>query len=207
MIWFGAIISFFFSVSVEEDFPVVLEGEVVEEGEEEKTFTRPRFVQVRYRIHSGHFVCAARFKLNFPKKQAQQICFSTTLPLLQDELKMSKRLLIAVLADKKLQKLQELAFNTTLAKFAADVVFFGNFTAEQQKIGKRVALGEAGRHLLLQVGVGEHLNCGDDIQFEPSLSSSSAGGETHGGEALVRVSSLLHHPKLQFHPWKKSGKV
>ena len=68
MIWFGAIISFLFSVSVEEDFPVVLEGEVVEEGEEEKTFTRPRFVQVRYRIHSGHFVCAARFKLNFPKK-------------------------------------------------------------------------------------------------------------------------------------------
>ena len=157
MIWFGAIISFFFSVSVEEDFPVVLEGEVVEEGEEEKTFTRPRFVQVRYRIHSGHFVFAARLKLNFPKKQAQQICFSTTLPLLQDELKMSKRLLIAVLADKKLQKLQELAFNTTLAKFAADVVFFGNFTAEQQKIGKRVGLGEAGRHLLLQVGIGEHL--------------------------------------------------
>ena len=64
---------------------------------------------------------------------------------------MSKRLLIAVLADKKLEKLQELAFNTTLAKFAADVVYFGNFTAEEQKIGKRVAVGEAGRHLLLQV--------------------------------------------------------
>ena len=64
---------------------------------------------------------------------------------------MSKRLLIAVLADKKLEKLQELAFNTTLAKFSADVVYFGNFTAEEQKIGKRVAVGEAGRHLLLQV--------------------------------------------------------
>ena len=51
-----------FSYSVEEELPVVVEGEVLEdgEGEEEKTFTRPRFVQVRYRIHSGHFVCAAR---------------------------------------------------------------------------------------------------------------------------------------------------
>jgi len=92
-----------------------VEGEVLEdgEGEEEKTFTRPRFVQ--------------------------------------DELKMSKRLLIAVLSDKKLQKLQELAFNTTLARFSGDVVYFGNFTAEEQKVGKRVAVGEAGRHLLLQV--------------------------------------------------------
>ena len=80
---------------------------------------------------------------------------------MQDELKMRKRLLVAVLADKKLQKLQELAFNTTLAKFAADVVFFGNFTAEEQKVGKKVAVGEAGRHLLLQVSrvlilTGEH---------------------------------------------------
>ena len=55
MIWFGAIISFFFSVSVEEDFPVVLEGEVVEEGEEEKTFTRPRFVQVKVQISPEEF--------------------------------------------------------------------------------------------------------------------------------------------------------
>ena len=64
---------------------------------------------------------------------------------------MRRRLLIAVLDEKKLQKLQELAFNTTLAKFAADIVFFGNFTAEEQKVGKKVAVGEAGRHLLLQV--------------------------------------------------------
>ena len=70
--------------------------------------------------------------------------------ILQDELKMSKRLLIAVLSEKKLQKLQELAFNTTLARFSGDVVYFGNFTAEEQKVGKRVAVGEAGRHLLLQ---------------------------------------------------------
>ena len=38
-------------------------------------------------------------------------------PIAQDELKMSKRLLIAVLVDKKLQNLQELAINMTLAKF------------------------------------------------------------------------------------------
>merc|ERR1719150_1417561 len=35
----------------------------------------------------------------------------------QDELKMSKRLLIAVLVDKRLQNLQELAINMTLTKF------------------------------------------------------------------------------------------
>ena len=35
----------------------------------------------------------------------------------QDELKMSKRLLIAVLVDKKLRNLQELAINMTLTKF------------------------------------------------------------------------------------------
>ena len=64
---------------------------------------------------------------------------------------MSKRLLIAVLSDKKLETVQELAFNTTLSKFAADVVYFGNFTAEEQKIGNRVAVGQAGRHMLLQV--------------------------------------------------------
>ena len=127
-----------FSYSVEEELPVVVEGEVLEdgEGEEEKTFTRPRFVQVRFLNMS--------FKISFSKCK-------TTLSLLQDELKMSKRLLIAVLSDKKLQKLQELAFNTTLARFSGDVVYFGNFTAEEQKVGKRVAVGEAGRHLLLQV--------------------------------------------------------
>ena len=77
--------------------------------------------------------------------------YKTNPTLLQDELKMSKRLLIAVLSDKKLQKLQELAFNTTLARFSGDVVYFGNFTAEELKVGTRVAVGEAGRHLLLQV--------------------------------------------------------
>ena len=123
------------SFTVDEELPVVVEGEVlVDGGEEEKTFTRPRFVQVRVQISSPNLV-----KIS---------CFYS---LLQDELKMSKRLLIAVLADKKLEKLQELAFNTTLAKFSADVVYFGNFTTEEQKIGKRVAVGEAGRHLLLQV--------------------------------------------------------
>ena len=40
-----------------------------------------------------------------------------SVPIAQDELKMSKRLLIAVLVDKKLQNLQELAINMTLAKF------------------------------------------------------------------------------------------
>ena len=42
---------------------------------------------------------------------------SFSVPIAQDELKMSKRLLIAVLVDKKLQNLQELAINMTLAKF------------------------------------------------------------------------------------------
>ena len=106
------------------------------EGEDEKTFTRPRFVQVRFLKMS--------FKIILTK-------FKTALSIMQDELKMSKRLLIAVLSDKKLQKLQELAFNTTLSRFSGDVVYFGNFTAEEQKVGKRVAVGEAGRHLLLQV--------------------------------------------------------
>ena len=100
--------------------PLVVEGEVLEDGgEEEKTFTRPRFVQVTVQILSPNLLNISGFQ-----------------SLLQDELKMRKRLLIAVLADKKLEKLQELAFNTTLAKFAADVVYFGNFTAEEQKIGK-----------------------------------------------------------------------
>ena len=36
-------------------------------------------------------------------------------------------------------------------RFAADVIFFGNFTTEEQKLGRRVALGETGKHLLLQV--------------------------------------------------------
>ena len=105
---------------------------------------------------------------------------SFSVPIAQDELKMSKRLMIAVLVDKKLQNLQELAINMTLTKFvpprknpekkypknfemqkvikvtnkkrfAADVIFFGNFTTEEQKLGRRVALGETGKHLLLQV--------------------------------------------------------
>ena len=42
---------------------------------------------------------------------------SFSVPIAQDELKMSKRLLIAVLVDKKLQNLQELAINMTLTKF------------------------------------------------------------------------------------------
>ena len=40
-----------------------------------------------------------------------------SVPIAQDELKMSKRLLIAVLVNKKLQILQELAINMTLTKF------------------------------------------------------------------------------------------
>ena len=42
---------------------------------------------------------------------------SFSVPIAQDELKMSKRLMIAVLVDKKLQNLQELAINMTLTKF------------------------------------------------------------------------------------------
>ena len=42
---------------------------------------------------------------------------SFSVPIAQDELKMSKRLLIAVLVNKKLQILQELAINMTLTKF------------------------------------------------------------------------------------------
>ena len=95
----------------------------------------------------------SRLKFRFLQKSFKIILtkFKTALSIMQDELKMSKRLLIAVLSDKKLQKLQELAFNTTLSRFSGDVVYFGNFTAEEQKVGKRVAVGEAGRHLLLQV--------------------------------------------------------
>ena len=46
-----------FSYSVEEELPVVVEGEVLEdgEGEEEKTFTRPRFVQVKIQISPEEF--------------------------------------------------------------------------------------------------------------------------------------------------------
>ena len=40
---------------------------------------------------------------------------------------------------------------TNKKRFAADVIFFGNFTTEEQKLGRRVALGETGKHLLLQV--------------------------------------------------------
>ena len=47
------------SYSVEEELPVVVEGEVLEdgegEGEEEKTFTRPRFVQVKLQISPEEF--------------------------------------------------------------------------------------------------------------------------------------------------------
>ena len=51
---------------------------------------------------------------------------------------MSKRLIIAVLVDEKLEKPKKLAFSKSLTKFAADVVYFGNFRgAEDWKEGGR----------------------------------------------------------------------
>ena len=50
------------SSAVEEELPVVVEGDVLEDGgEEEKTFTRPRFVQVKVHISSPNMV-----KISFP---------------------------------------------------------------------------------------------------------------------------------------------
>ena len=47
--------------------------------------------------------------------------------------------------------MQKVLKATNKKRFAADVIFFGNFTTEEQKLGRRVALGETGKHLLLQV--------------------------------------------------------
>ena len=64
--------------------------------------------------------------------------YQITSSLLQDELKMSKRLIIAVLVDEKLEKPKELAFSKSLTKFVADVVYFVNFRgAEDWKEGGR----------------------------------------------------------------------
>ena len=98
---------------VEDDLPMVVEEEVLGGGgeiEQEKKFTRPRFVQVRF---FGFLVFFSIPKLFGHYKNMASFSF----PIAQDELKMSKRLLIAVLVDKKLQNLQELAINMTLTKF------------------------------------------------------------------------------------------